>query len=274
MPTEVVSRQDAVPRGYVDWAAVFGAASIATASALLLAGVGAALGLAMVSPWSDNPSATTVGLAAAAWSAIVTLYAGGVGGYLAGRLRKPADDATRDEVSFRDGANGLVVWAVGSLAATMLLACLAMMASRTVVTAASTVGSSGVADYYIGRALQSDAPTANAAQGAGAAETRTELGRIVARSVSGQTLQQEDRAYMGRIIARNTGLPEAEAQARVDKLLADAKAAADTARKATAFAASWTAIVTLLAAVLAWYMATIGGAHRDQSRIVSTRPAP
>ncbi len=162
MPTQVVGRQDAAPTSYVDWAAVFGAAAIATASSLILAGVGAALGLAMVSPWSDNnPSATAVGLGAAAWSAIITLYAGGVGGYLAGRLRKPADDATRDEVSFRDGANGLVVWAVGSLAATMLLACLAMAASRTAVTAASTVGSSGVADYYIGRALQSDAPAAN-----------------------------------------------------------------------------------------------------------------
>ena len=245
MPT-VVSRQDAVP-GYVDWAAVFGAASIATASALLLAGVGAALGLAMVSPWSDNPSATAVGLAAAAWSAIVTLYAGGVGGYLAGRLRKPADDATRDEVSFRDGANGLVVWAVGSLAATMLLACVVMMASRAAVDAASTVGSSGVADYYIGRALQSDA-TATGTQNSEARglQARADLGRIVARSVSGATLQQEDRAYMGRIIARNTGLPEAEAEARVDKLLSDAKVAADTARKTTALAASWTAIVTLL----------------------------
>ena len=273
MPT-VVSRQDAVP-GYVDWAAVFGAASIATASALLLAGVGAALGLAMVSPWSDNPSATAVGLAAAAWSAIVTLYAGGVGGYLAGRLRKPADDATRDEVSFRDGANGLVVWAVGSLAATMLLACVVMMASRAAVDAASTVGSSGVADYYIGRALQSDA-TATGTQDSEARglQARADLGRIVARSVSGATLQQEDRAYMGRIIARNTGLPEAEAEARVDKLLSDAKVAADTARKTTALAASWTAIVTLLAAVLAWYMATIGGAHRDQSRIAPTRALP
>ncbi len=66
---------------------------------------------------------------------------------------------------------------------------------------------------------------------------------------------------MGRIIARNTGLPEAEAQARVDKLLADAKVAADTARKATAFAASWTAIVTLLAAVLG----LVHGNHRRRS---------
>ena len=48
---------------YVDWAAIFGSVAISAATTLLLSAVGVALGLASVSPWTSNPSATTLGLA-------------------------------------------------------------------------------------------------------------------------------------------------------------------------------------------------------------------
>jgi hypothetical protein len=46
------------------------------------------------------------------------------------------------------------------------------------------------------------------------------------------------------------------------------KDAADKARKVTASITTWFVIVSLLAAILAWYAGVIGGRHRDQKLIV------
>ena len=72
----------------VSWAAVIGGAFVAAAFTLILVTLGAGIGLISVSPWSsNNPSVTTFGVLAAAWFIAVQLFACGVGGYLAGRLR-------------------------------------------------------------------------------------------------------------------------------------------------------------------------------------------
>src|SRR5204863_7208346 len=52
----------------------------------------------------------------------------GFGGYLAGRLRPAITDGTSEETEFRDGAHGLLVWAI----ATVLTALLALAALPTV----------------------------------------------------------------------------------------------------------------------------------------------
>jgi hypothetical protein len=51
---------------YVDWAAIFGAVVVSTASTFLLSAFGIAVGLASVSPWTSNPSSTAMSLAGAA----------------------------------------------------------------------------------------------------------------------------------------------------------------------------------------------------------------
>lgn len=84
---------------HVDWAAIFGSAFVATASALIFTAAGAALGFAVISPWSGAPSATSMGLAAAAWFTLATLYAAAIGGYTVGRLRKSALDTSLDRRS-------------------------------------------------------------------------------------------------------------------------------------------------------------------------------
>ena len=72
----------------VSWAAVFAGAFVAAAFFLALVALGAGIGLVSVSPWSsNNPSVTTFTLLAAAWFIAVQLFASGVGGYIAGRLR-------------------------------------------------------------------------------------------------------------------------------------------------------------------------------------------
>ena len=100
----------------VDWSALFGAVIISAASLTILTAFGVAVGLASVSPWTYNPSGKALAVAAAAWFAITALYAGAVGGYIAGRLRKASVGISTDERTTRDGVHGLIAWGLGSSA--------------------------------------------------------------------------------------------------------------------------------------------------------------
>src|ERR1700691_247160 len=123
----------------VSWAAVFAGAFVAAACSLALVALGAGIGLFSVSPWSsNNPSVTTFTVLAAAWFIAVQLFASGIGGYLAGRLRTRWGSAHTDEIYFRDTAHGLLVWGVGAVLSALLL-------SSAVSSAASGVARAGEA---------------------------------------------------------------------------------------------------------------------------------
>ena len=130
----------------VSWAAVLAGAFVAAAFSLALVALGAGIGLVSVSPWSsNNPSVTTFTVLAAAWFIAVQLFATGVGGYIAGRLRTRWARVHTDEVFFRDTAHGLLVWAVGAVIAAALLASAASSAvsgaARLASSATEAVGS-------------------------------------------------------------------------------------------------------------------------------------
>ena len=120
---------------------------------------------------------------------------------------------------------------------------------------------------------------ANANGNLNAADQRVEIGKIFATSISNGSLAADDRAYLGQVIAKRTGLSQADAEARVDavygraaKAAADAKAkaqqAADTARKAGAHTALWMFVALLLGAFVAALAATFGGRQRDHERVL------
>ncbi|RYE87850.1 MAG: hypothetical protein EOP19_03105 [Hyphomicrobiales bacterium] len=101
---------------------------------------------------------------------------------------------------------------------------------------------------------------------------RGEAGRIFAQSALSGELGAEDRAYLVQAVAANTGLPEAEAEARVDQVVtaidtAKAKAAevAEAARKTTVLGAFLVAASLLVSAVGAFWAAQKGGNHRDKN---------
>ena len=111
-----VSEAPLKPSSSVSWPAIIAGAVVASAFSLALVAVGAGLGLISISPWSgNNPSVATFGVLAAAWLIAMQLFASGVGGYLAGRLRARWVGDNRDEVYFRDTAHGLLVWALGAV---------------------------------------------------------------------------------------------------------------------------------------------------------------
>jgi hypothetical protein len=273
----------------VDWCAIFGAVIISAASLTILTAFGVAIGFASVSPWTTNPSGTTLALGAAAWFAITALYAGAIGGYITGRLRNASAAVSVDEQTTRDGVHGLIAWGLGLLLAGVLATYVftsavnkaadvtAQAAGPALSEAVKGAGNkaSDFLAYYTDRALR---PGENAPNAAPGEDVRPEISRLLMLSLDGN-VSDDDRAYLARVIAQRTGLSEADAKTRVDQMLNDvhaayqktvdqAKDAAEKARKAAIKTTTWFAIVTLLAALLSWFGAVIGGRHRDQSALL------
>src|SRR5689334_1543736 len=91
----------------VSWASIAAGAVVAAALGLVLLALGAGLGLAAVSPWSDSGvSATTFKVGAGIYLCLVAVMTSAVGGYLAARLRTSWTGLHTNEVFFRDTAHG------------------------------------------------------------------------------------------------------------------------------------------------------------------------
>jgi hypothetical protein len=111
----------AVERSSVQWGAVLAGASLATATGLILLAFGAALGLTVTSPYEgEGLSPAAFAIAAGLyflWVQVMSFY---VGGYVTGRLRIRAPEASEHETDVQDGLHGLVGWAVGVVAAAVI----------------------------------------------------------------------------------------------------------------------------------------------------------
>ncbi|MBX3725064.1 MAG: hypothetical protein KF823_04025 [Xanthomonadales bacterium] len=100
----------------VSWAAILAGAVAAAALSLILVMLGSGLGLSSVSPWAyEGVSAEALGWATIVWIGFTAVAASGLGGYLAGRLRRRWTGVHGDETYFRDTAHGLLSWAVATL---------------------------------------------------------------------------------------------------------------------------------------------------------------
>lgn len=105
-------------------------------------------------------------------------------------------------------------------------------------------------------------------------EVRAEVNRIIVSSLRTEGLAPDDKQYLAQLVARETGMTPAEAEARVTDIQTRMRAAleeakktaqqvADDARKATAYAALWLFITLLIGAFFASLSATWGGRRRD-----------
>jgi hypothetical protein len=278
------------PVSAVSWPAIAGGAFVAAAMGLILLSLGTGLGLSAISPWSTSGiSSKTLGIAGAIWLLAMQAIAGGLGGYVAGRLRTKWVSVHTEEVYFRDTAHGFLAWAVAVVISAGLLASAAaalvgagagvagtgVAAAGMVATTASTdtprqqPGSDGIA-YYV------DALFRKAhANGAGdEAPTSMEASRILAAALSKGDLAPADKTYLSQWVSARTGLTPADADKRVTETIAQAKAAradaeakareaAEATRKAGAYLSLWVFISMLAGAFCASYAATIGGRQRD-----------
>ena len=275
----------------MSWSAVIGGAFAASALSLLLLALGTGLGFTSVSAFQGKgATGATVGIGAGLWLLVTQVLSSGLGGYLAGRLRTKWTSIHSDEAYFRDTAHGFLVWALGAIISASLLA---SAGSSLIGGGASLVSSLGggvanaagklTGDVGQGAAsigdptafvsdglLRGDKPAPNADPQAVTAE----VGRIVANSVKSGQIAPADRTYVAQVVSTRTGLPQGDAEKKVDDTIqkakdaaaqAEAKAreAADAARKASAYAALLLALSMLVGAFCASYGALMGGRARD-----------
>jgi hypothetical protein len=102
-------------------------------------------------------------------------------------------------------------------------------------------------------------------------QSRTETIRILANAAQAGDISPADKTYLAQQIATRTGISEADAQKRVDDMIAQEKAAetkarqiADAARKSASAFAIFTAISMLIGAFIASAAAAYGGSLRDE----------
>ena len=243
----------------VSWGAILAGGFTAAAVSLIVVAFGVGVGLSVVSPWTgEGISATTASWSAGLFLVAVAMIASTFGGYITGRLRHSWEDVHVHERFFRDTAHGFVAWAFATVltatllagAGTHLLAAASAGAIPAAGAGAMQAANSGGA-IYVDRLLragpQTDGRTTSPPTDQFAA--RAELLRIIApATLKGGEVAAEDRAYAARVIAARTGIPQAEAEQRVNQTLAQAKDAADKARRAAAKFSIWIAISLLAGA--------------------------
>ncbi|MGE0748198.1 MAG: hypothetical protein AB7K86_23255, partial [Rhodospirillales bacterium] len=318
-PVDVPRRTAAAgDASYVDWGAIFAGAVFAAALSFLMLAFGAAIGLTLTSPHrGEGASLTAIAVVSALWLLWVQVSSFAAGGYVTGRLRRRLFEGTPHEADMRDGLHGLVVWGIGALAAMLLAASTIAGAARTGAEVAATAASgiaAGAMTAAGGAAAAASGQSGPSGQGAQSspadpfgytvdlmfrsdaqpapgdtAASRQEAVRILAAGAASGSIPQEDRAYLARIVSARTGLSQPEAEARVNEVIAQARAtaqaaeekareAADQARKAAILVAFLSAASLLVGAAAAWWAARLGGTHRDEgtdfSAMIRTRRSP
>ena len=255
----------------VSWGAIAGGAVAAAALTLVLVAFGAGLGLSSVSPWSGSGvSASTFQIGTGIYLVIVSVMSSAVGGYLAGRLRTKWVGVHSNEVFFRDTAHGLLTWAFATLiSATALASTTAYLANGAMGVAASqTLGGTNPSEIYVDKLLRPTSPQAPTSEiapaNASGSAARGELSRLwTADFNDSAALGSADRAYVAQVVAAQTGLSQADAEKRVDAVVAEAKTAADTTRRNAAHLSFWLTAALLFGAFAASLAAAEGGALRD-----------
>jgi hypothetical protein len=250
---------------YVEWPSVFVGAVVALALAFVLLTFGAAVGLTAVSPWtSTRGSMVAVSIGAAFWMILVHIWAFGLGGYLAGRMRHRRSGATPTEVEFRDGTHGVAVWGLAVTTGAIVAALVAASVARGGLEA----GASGArTSEPISIATDSLLRTTRPPIDARGEDVRGEMSRLLMRSAGRTIVSAGDRAYLAELVAARTGLAPADAAKRVDDTIAQLKDATNRARKMAVVLGFLTAATLLLGAAAAWWGATVGGRHRDENTI-------
>ncbi|MFC7477500.1 hypothetical protein ACFQS7_24280 [Dankookia sp. GCM10030260] len=242
----------------------------------------------------DTPSATTVGIGAAAWVLVANLIALGVGGYVAARLSGAVDGT--------DGSlHGLAVWSACALVSVALLGNVAVGLASSAARGASDIvgglaGGVGSLATAAGRetagrtdtaALQGTAQSAlqriqDALNGGGdparmtSDQRKAEIGSLLARRVAEQEFGQAERDRLTQLVAAEFGLDQQAAEARIRQVeqqtqqtLKDAEDRARRAADASAKGASVAAFTGFLALLLGAGTAVLGARRGTRTPVAA-----
>jgi hypothetical protein len=225
----------------------------------------AAFGFSVVNPWSHASAADTTKAATVAgiYLTATAVLASAVGGYLAGRLRSLWQGTHPHEVFFRDTAHGLTAWAVAAVAGAVILG----SAGTKVTGGAAREATAAAIDHRDISAALSDrlfapAHPADAAKYVGV-DSGAAARSIAAMTRPDQTIGQDDRTRLATLVSARTGLSMGDAEKRVDAVEADARQAAETARRVAMIISFWLVAAMFAGALAASLAAWEGGAVRD-----------
>jgi hypothetical protein len=280
MVDTVIVENEQSPTSAVSWPAVFAGAVVTAALSLLLLALGSGIGFSVMNPWGSAPTAsetTKAATVAGIYFTVTAVIASAVGGYLTGRLRALWLGMSSDESFFRDTAHGLVAWAVATVATAAFLG-----SAGTVITGGAATGAAHGAvavqardgafpaltdrlftyDYVAVSKQQGGQPYPGIARDY--AGDRAAADRLLGRSAfAGRALTDDERQNLAIMVANRTGMALPDAEKRVAAIEADARRAAETARRVGMMPSFWLVAAMLAGALASSLAAWEGGAIRD-----------
>jgi hypothetical protein len=248
----------------VTWSAAIAGAVVAAALAFVLDSFGVAIGLGLSSAsptWRDTSFALV--LLSGLYLLLTALAAYALGGYFAGRMRRPYGPAENPE--YDDGMHGLLVWGLATLLSGLVAVATVSFLQRTAggVAASSQATSTVPGERLIGFELDRLFRGSERRAGGDLSYDRSEAARILLTTSSHSGMDPSDRAYLVKLIATDTGAPAPDAERRVDEVASHVKQDINRARSSAVILAFMIGAATLLGAVAAWAAAITAGRHRD-----------
>lgn len=249
---------------FVHWTPVIAGALVASALSLVLITFGTSLGLSVASTaptWRD--ASRLLALISGIYLVLTAAVSFGFGGYVGGRLRRTWEPGLHHEfLEFRDGTHGLLSWALAIVITALLAAVIAAAGTSKAVPSTIPAANTGEAlfPYDLDRLFRSDRRDQP-----NLAYSRAEASRILLTATGHEGMKADDRTYLTRLVASQTGLAQPEAERRVDDVSTAAALAVKRARQSAVILGFSIAVSLLLGAAAAWYASCLGGQHRDQA---------
>jgi hypothetical protein len=248
----------------VTWSAAIAGAVVAAALAFVLDSFGVAIGLGLSSAsptWRDTSFALV--LLSGLYLLLAALAAYALGGYFAGRMRRPYGPA--EDPEYDDGMHGLLVWGLATLLSGLVAVTTVSFLQRGPggVAASSQATSTVPGERLIGFELDRLFRGSERRAGGDLIYDRSEAARILLTTSSHSGMDPSDRAYLAKLIAADTGAPAPDAERRVDEAASHVKQDINRARSSAVILAFMIGAATLLGAVAAWAAAITAGRHRD-----------
>ena len=135
-----------------------------------------------------------------------------------------------------------------------------MVAGRTDLTAPTAATAEPLLAFELDHLFRSDRTPAEPGNDA---ELRAQAARIITAGLGRAGMAQDDRAYLIQLVQVRTGLPQPDAERRVDQVIGRANDAIARARHAAVILAFMIACSLMLGMAVAWLAAASGGQHRD-----------
>jgi hypothetical protein len=254
----------------IDWRAIIAGAVVAAGISFTLVAFGSAIGLSVASTaptWRD--SSAWVWTLSGIYLVFVALCSFGFGGYVAGRMRSRLRPVTADEIEFRDGMHGVVTWGLAIVIGAVIAIAGASVASRAVAPSTGSAGaaSSVASENIVASELDELFRTDRTLTDADFTYRRAEAGRILLKSSSHAGVSSEDRDYLSVLTATITGLSPADADTRVNHVIAESKDEIHKGRVAAVLQAFMIGAALMLGLAVSWFGAEEGGREREANYI-------